>query len=35
MAEVTFKVKGPLFEKETIKVWAKQALNDIGLLGVG
>ena len=35
MAEVTFKVKGPLFEKETIKVGAKQALNDIGLLGVG
>lgn len=35
MSEVTFKVEGPLFEEETIKVGAKQALNDIGILGVG
>ena len=35
MSEVTFKVEGPLFEEETIKMGAKQALNDIGILGVG
>ena len=35
MSNVTFKVQGPLFEEETIKMGAKQALNDIGILGVG
>ena len=35
MSNVTFKVEGPLFKEETIKMGAKQALNDIGLLGVG
>ena len=35
MSNVTFKLTGPLFEQETIKMGSEQALNDIGLLGVG